>query len=291
MEPTMHDIDVKPEVSHVEDAKPQEILETRFVSEIRLKTMRKFWKPLLFCMMVNWAALNDGFQNQLPGNIIANSGFIHTMANTVVDGSPAISSNVISLWGGIGAVAQTIGQAVGATSSDYIGRKGAMWMFAILFLASSGVSIGASNWKVWLGAKVLNQLALGIAISTIVTYLSEVAPFQLRGMMMGSYQLMFGIGQFIGSIATQVLQDTNPEKWRPTIASEFVITGIFVIFLIFVPESHYYYARKGQDEKAKKVMRRVYGNIEDYDVDYEYLVIEQSLQHEKSLHHLQHQAD
>jgi hypothetical protein len=95
----------------------------------------------MFGCMCNWAALNDGvsatqnsteevvclclqqFQNQLPGNIIANQGFIDTMANTVTDGVPAISAYTISLWGGIGAMAQTIGQFAGASSSDYIGRK------------------------------------------------------------------------------------------------------------------------------------------------------------------------
>lgn len=33
-----------------------------------------------------------------------------------------------------------------------------------------------------------------------------------------------------------------------------------------VPESHIYYARKGEDDKAKKSMLTLYGNIDGYDV-------------------------
>jgi SP family general alpha glucoside:H+ symporter-like MFS transporter len=33
-----------------------------------------------------------------------------------------------------------------------------------------------------------------------------------------------------------------------------------------VPESHIYYARKGEGDKAKKSMLTLYGNIDGYDV-------------------------
>jgi SP family general alpha glucoside:H+ symporter-like MFS transporter len=34
----------------------------------------------------------------------------------------------------------------------------------------------------------------------------------------------------------------------------------------FVPESHIYYARKGQHENAKRSMTKLYGNAAGYDV-------------------------
>jgi len=34
----------------------------------------------------------------------------------------------------------------------------------------------------------------------------------------------------------------------------------------FVPESHIYYARKGQHENAKRSMAKLYGTAPDYDV-------------------------
>lgn len=34
----------------------------------------------------------------------------------------------------------------------------------------------------------------------------------------------------------------------------------------FVPESHIYYARKSQHEKAKASMSKLYGNVPEYDV-------------------------
>jgi SP family general alpha glucoside:H+ symporter-like MFS transporter len=141
-----------------------------------------------------------------------------------------------------------------------------MTCFTVLFLAASFMEVFSTNWKLWLGGKVLSQLALGMAISTIVTYLSEITPFQLRGTMMGAYQFFFGFGQFFGSIATQVLSITDPTKWRPALASEFIFTGFFMIFLIFLPESPYYYAKKKDDVNAKKMLKKLYGGIDGYDI-------------------------
>jgi SP family general alpha glucoside:H+ symporter-like MFS transporter len=88
-----------------------------------------------------------------------------------------------------------------------------MTCFTVLFLAASFMEVFSTNWKLWLGGKVLSQLALGMAISTIVTYLSEITPFQLRGTMMGAYQFFFGFGQFSPTLPSGVL------LWPPSSSS------------------------------------------------------------------------
>ena len=41
---------------------------------------------------------------------------------------------------------------------------------------------------------------------------------------------------------------------------------LLVLMLPFMPESHMYYVRKGDHEKAKKSMARIYGTAKDYDL-------------------------
>lgn len=50
-----------------------------------------------------------------------------------------------------------------------------------------------------------------------------------------------------------------------------------------VPESHLYYARKGDVTRAKQSMRRLYGNVAGYDIEHEYRVIEHGIEAEKEL--------
>lgn len=49
--------------------------------------------------------------------------FIKTMADTTVDGEPAISARVISFWGGFGSIAMLVGQSLGGPMSDRLGRR------------------------------------------------------------------------------------------------------------------------------------------------------------------------
>lgn len=93
---------------------------------------------MIFVMIANWAALNDGvsksseyvdradafqFQQQMPGNVLPMQPFINTMHDTVIDGVPTISSQVVSFWQGFGEMAKMAGQASGVLFSDRIGRK------------------------------------------------------------------------------------------------------------------------------------------------------------------------
>jgi SP family general alpha glucoside:H+ symporter-like MFS transporter len=45
------------------------------------------------------------------------------MANTIIDGKPAISAQVISFWQGFAEVAKTVGMFTGGTFADRLGRK------------------------------------------------------------------------------------------------------------------------------------------------------------------------
>jgi hypothetical protein len=63
------------------------------------------------------------FQQQMPGNVLPMQPFIDTMHDTVINGVPTISSQVVSFWQGFGEMAKMAGQASGVLFSDRIGRK------------------------------------------------------------------------------------------------------------------------------------------------------------------------
>lgn len=101
-----------------------------------------------------------------------------------------------------------------------------MIFFVVLFLLGSTLEITARNWQWWLGSQIVIKFAIGTAQSVLIVYVSEIAPFQLRGTMIAAYQLFLAGGQLVGSIATQIMVATNPGAWKPLIASEYVFTGV-----------------------------------------------------------------
>lgn len=88
---------------------------------------------------------------------------------------------------------------------------------------------------------LLSRLAGGAAsgcISTsIMVYLSEMALPQFRGALLGSFSLLFALGQVFLAVGVKVLNDTNPMAFRNVFYSEFVFFGIWMVPLLYVPES------------------------------------------------------
>ena len=86
------------------------------------------------------------------------------------------------------------------------------------------ISMFATSWPVWGVAKILNGVAVGFAQATLTAYVSEIAPSQIRGALLGVYSLFFGIGQFTAAICLYIVQSTDALNWRRAIYSEWVYT-------------------------------------------------------------------
>ncbi|KAI8308017.1 Alpha-glucosides permease MPH3 [Colletotrichum sp. SAR11_59] len=108
-----------------------------------------------------------------------------------------------------------------------------------------------------------------------------------RGALLGSFSLPFSLGQAFLAIGLKILEDTNPMHFRNIFYSEFVFCGLWIMPMLFLPESPAWYASKGKHEEAKNSLHQLVGDVEGYDVEYEYAVmryeIDQSIALSQSL--------
>lgn len=49
--------------------------------------------------------------------------FINTMADTTIDGAPAVSAKVVSYWQGFAEMSKALGMFLGGTFANRFGRK------------------------------------------------------------------------------------------------------------------------------------------------------------------------
>ena len=95
----------------------------------------------------------------------------------------------------------------------------------------------AKSWELILVSRVFSGMAGGLLGSSIMIYMSETAMPQFRGALLASFSLFLAIGQLFMAIGLKVLEDTTPMKFRNIFYSEFVLLGLWVIPLIYMPES------------------------------------------------------
>lgn len=101
-------------------------------------------------------------------------------------------------------------------------------------------------------------------------YVGEIAPPQIRGTLLCMYGFLFAIGQLFAGIVLYVTENTKPLDWKLAVYTEWAFHGFWILFgLIWLPESPWHYVRRGQVEKARRTLNRIYSRVKDFDLDHE----------------------
>jgi hypothetical protein len=76
----------------------------------------------------------------------------------------------------------------------------------------------------------------------------------------------------------------DPLDWKTVILTQWSQVGLMgIIYLLILPETPWWCARKGRTEQGKGILRKLYGKIPGYDVDVEYAVISDTVAREVAL--------
>jgi len=164
-----------------------------------------------------------------------------------------------------------LGCAVGAlltgNIADKFGRKPIMIITAIGFTISAwGSGIATSSFE-FIVYRIVGGVSVGAASVLAPTYISEVAPKEIRGRLASLQQLAIVTGIFLaflcnyliegqsGGVTTQWL--LNFQAWRWMFWVEISPAIIFFLAAIFIPESPRYLVIVGKIDLAKKVLKKI----------------------------------
>ena len=149
--------------------------------------------------------------------------------------------------------------------SDRFGRKKMLIASALLFAISAIGSAIPVNLGQFVVARFIGGLGVGVASMLSPLYISEVAPAHNRGMLVTLYQLAIVLGinliYFINLLIAGMGDHTwNVEMgWRYMLGSEALPALLFLLLLLFVPESPRWLAKQGRDGEALAVLTRING--------------------------------
>lgn len=162
-----------------------------------------------------------------------------------------------------------VGAAIGALGAGWIswhlGRRYVLGIAAILFIAGalwSGLAVNPANL---MGARLLLGIAVGVASFTTPLYLSEVAPRQLRGAMISTYQLMIMVGILIAFLSNIALSYVADWRWMLGIIS--IPALFFLVGVIALPDSPRWLLQRNRTREARAVLQRLYDNPADIETE------------------------
>ena len=199
-------------------------------------------------------------------------GFDSGVINGTVDGLKlAFQSD--SMGTGFNVSSMLLGCAVGAffagRLSDVYGRRWVLLVAAALFLVSAwGAGISGSSLEFVL-YRVLGGLAVGAASVISPAYISEVSLARYRGRLSSVQQIAIIGGLFSAFVSNYLLakyagSSTQPfwlgfEAWRWMFWIQIIPASLFLITLMFIPESPRFLVAQGRKESGLAVLTRLYG--------------------------------
>jgi SP family galactose:H+ symporter-like MFS transporter len=151
------------------------------------------------------------------------------------------------------------GAAIGAVFSGWFsrrfGRKKVLLLASLIFALFTFLGVFAPTYKVLLIARFIIGLAVGIASFVAPLYLSEIAPFKIRGRLIAMYQLMITIGILAMFLSNAALIHFG--SWRLMMSVIAIPALVMFIGALFLPESPRWLVLVGKPGDAEKVLQKI----------------------------------
>jgi MFS transporter, SP family, arabinose:H+ symporter len=193
------------------------------------------------------------------------AGFLFGFDTVVISGA---EKTIQTLWGlspGLHGIAMAsalygtvVGSLLGGWPADRFGRKATLlWIGILYFLGAVGSGL-APNVVVFIIARVIGGLGIGISTVVAPMYISEIAPPKHRGRLAGMFQFNIVFGILVAFVSNALLAGVGENAWRWMLGVAAFPSLLYTAFCIGLPESpRWLLSRKGDREGALQVLQRI----------------------------------
>src|SRR3984885_16129363 len=165
----------------------------------------------------------------------------------------ALSTLMQELVVSIVLIGAMIGAITAGAIADRIGRRATLVWAAAIFILGSVLSPLAPNVCVLIVARAIIGIGIGFTSVTAPVYVSELAPPQSRGMLIGLYQFALTVGIALANLVGYWL--AAQQAWRLMFGIAVVPTVFFLGVILTVPESPRWLFAHGRPKEATAVLR------------------------------------
>src|SRR5579864_7259824 len=192
------------------------------------------------------------------------AGFLFGFDTVVISGA---EKTIQTLWGltpGMHGIAMAsalygtvVGSLMGGWPADRFGRKETLlWIGVLYFVGAVGSGL-ATNVTMFIIARFIGGLGIGISTVVAPMYISEIAPPKHRGRLAGMFQFNIVFGILIAFVSNALLAGIGENAWRWMLGVAAFPSLIYAAFCFGLPESpRWLLSRKGNREAALQVLER-----------------------------------
>jgi sugar porter (SP) family MFS transporter len=194
------------------------------------------------------------------------AGFLFGFDTVVISGA---EQKIQTLWGlsaGIHGLAMgsalygtVLGSLLGGWPTDKFGRKNTLLFIGVLYVLSAIGCAFANGVGLFIAARLIGGLGIGISTVVAPLYISEIAPPAYRGRLAGMFQFNIVFGIVIAFASNAVIARIGGEDaWRWMLGIAAVPSVIYAVMCFALPESpRWLIGRKGDREAGLAVLKLI----------------------------------
>ena len=203
------------------------------------------------------------------------AGFLFGFDTVVISGA---EKTIQTLWGlsdnlhgvamGAALYGTVVGSLVGGWLADRFGRKATLLWIGVLYLLGAAGSGLAPNVSVFVAARMIGGLGIGISTVVAPMYISEIAPPKQRGRLAGMFQFNIVFGILIAYVSNDLLAGIGANAWRWMLGVAAFPSLLYALFCLGLPESpRWLLSRKGDRAAALSVLQRTEPELPPNDIE------------------------
>ena len=205
------------------------------------------------------------------------AGFLFGFDTVVISGA---EKTIQSLWGlspGLHGIAMAsalygtvVGSLLGGWPADKFGRRATLLWIGILYLVGAVGSALATNVGMFIAARVIGGLGIGISTVVAPMYISEIAPPKHRGRLAGMFQFNIVFGILVAFVSNALLAGVGENAWRWMLGVAAFPSVLYAVFCFFLPESpRWLLSRKGDRQAGLKILHLIEPNAPKSEIEAE----------------------
>src|ERR1700685_1707042 len=193
------------------------------------------------------------------------AGFLFGFDTVVISGA---EKTIQALWGlspgwhgvvlGSALYGTVVGALIGGWPADRFGRKATLLWIGVLYFVGAVMSGLASNVYLFILARLIGGLGIGISTVAAPLYISEIAPPKYRGRLGGMFQFNIVFGILIAYASNALLAGIGVNAWRWMLGVAAFPSLLYTVFCFGIPESpRWLLGKKGDRKSGIKVLERI----------------------------------
>jgi SP family arabinose:H+ symporter-like MFS transporter len=191
------------------------------------------------------------------------AGFLFGFDTVVISGAEKTIQTLWHLSPGLHGIAMAsalygtvVGSLIGGWPADHFGRKATLLWIGVLYFVGAVGSALAPNVAVFIAARVIGGLGIGISTVVAPMYISEIAPPEHRGRLAGMFQFNIVFGILIAFVSNALLAGIGANAWRWMLGVAAFPSVLYAVMCLGLPESpRWLLSKKGDRQSALRVLQ------------------------------------